>query len=62
MTAAKRIVIKCPECGSVNVRAGKENDNTMKCTCRNCGLRFEFDVKTEKVVNAEISPTSHEDH
>jgi len=50
MTAPQRIVIKCPECGSVNIRAGKENDDTIKCTCRACGLRFEFDVVKEEII------------
>jgi len=50
MIAPQRVVIKCPECGSVNIRAGKENDNTIKCTCRACGLRFEYDVVKEEVV------------
>lgn len=57
MTAAKRVLIKCPECGSVNVRAGKADDDTMKCTCRACGLRFDYDVVKEEVV----TPKSNEE-
>jgi transposase-like protein len=50
MTAPKRVTIRCPECGSVNVREGKIDDNILRCTCYECGKLFNFDVKMEKVV------------
>jgi len=47
---ATLLEIRCPECGSNRVRRGKENDNVLKCTCQKCGLRFEYDVLLEKII------------
>jgi transposase-like protein len=53
MIAPKRVIIHCPYCGSSNIRAGKENDNIIRCTCRSCGALFEFDVVKEQIVKPE---------